>query len=668
MPVINPYFYALNPDILAYENAWVSYMRTGKRHVSVTRDIIWSSWEQCRKNGLEPMGYFMIHNIGEADLFRRIGRSQEIIDLTSPYLETVYESFSNPGVAVTFADQDGIVLKYEGDDEFERIRSSIGLGLGANMTATYVGTNSIDLAISLKEPVSVTGAEHYCEIFHNLASSSVPVSDYNGKLLGVLSIWCKHEYATPHLLSNLISSGKAIEKEMQVRKINERLIENNHQLGAILESVSDGVVYIQDSRITHINKEMLQLLGRKNADLLHKNIENAIITSPEIEQILTEKLRGGTVKATLYGEKKKYNCIVTKKDVLGSENNHIGQILIFREVEEINKLARTINKDVARWTFEDIVGTSDSIAEAIALAKRAAEHDSRIVIEGESGTGKEMFAQAIHNASDRRFYPFVAIDCGAIPAGLFESTLFGYVRGAFTGAKEQGDIGAFEEANKGTLFLDEVENLSIEMQIKLLRVLQEKAVTRVGSSIPIPVDVRIISATNANLQQLIQEGKFREDLFYRLNVVDIHIPPLRDRKKDISQLVDGYLNRSYQQSKRPSVERQAMEVMQAYDWPGNIRQLYNAIEHAGIMTTDQTIRMKDLPLEILQAVGHDQPEMEDTPFNSYGTMSLASMTKQYVLHVLKEEKNNISQAARVLGVSRATVYKMIQNQEEKHDG
>ena len=666
MKALNPYFYALNPEILAYENAWVNYMKTGERNAAVNRDMIWDSWERCRKKNVKALETFKVPNAGETEIFRRLSKNQEMISVVTPFIDTIFDEVKGPGFMVLFADCESIVLKCKCDEELAEISENIGLVVGSNLTEEFVGTNSIDLAVTLRKSNSVTGAEHYCELFHNLTSASAPIFDYSGKLKGVLSVWGKYEHATPHILSILISTAKAIENEMQIKKINEQLIENNNQLGAILDSVSDGVIYVKDNIITQVNDEMLQLLGKSSASLDKQNIENVIITSPEIKRILAKKSQTNHFKTTLYGGGKSYNCIVNKTTVLGSTGKETGQILIFKEVEEINKLAKSINKNVAKWEFKDIIGESVSLKAALSIAKKTAEHDSRIIIEGESGTGKEMFAQAIHNASERKNQPFVAVDCGAIPESLFESTLFGYEKGAFTGAKEKGDSGAFETANKGTLFLDEIENLPLEMQVKLLRALQEKAITKVGGKSPIPLDVRIIAATNANLQTLVNAGDFREDLFYRLNVVTIKTPPLRERKGDIPLLINNYLEKESIKNKRMSIDRQAIDILQNYDWPGNIRQLYNAIERAGIMSTGKTIRAKDLPMDILHATDSGLT-VDNDRYAEYEGCTLSEMMRKYILHVLVENNNNISKTARDLDITRVTVYKAIRREEEEQD-
>lgn len=679
MAIINPYFYALNPDILAYENAYVNYMKNGERNETIICDAVWESWERCSQSQLAPYSKSKIPQVLEAEVFGRMAKIQELMTIVTPFIDTIYEEVGGPGFFVGFADCDAVLLRCISDDEIQERCNEVGLVAGANLAEEMAGTNTVDLAVRLRKPISMTGAEHYREIFHDLTSAAAPLFDYSGNMLGVINIWGKHEHGTKHLLSILIASAKAIENDLQIKRINKQLIENNNQLTTILQSVSDGVVYVRDNIVTQTNDEMLQLLGRPRSKVENKNVESVIITSPEINAILRQRDKEHkNFRATLLGQKKSYNCVLSKRKVFGSNNKEIGQVLIFKEVEEINKLVKAINQHKAKYTFDDIIGNAAALRAAIDIAQKAAVHDSRIIIEGESGTGKEMFAQAIHNASARCNGSFVAIDCGAIPSSLFESTLFGYEKGAFTGAKDGGETGAFEVAHRGTLFLDEIENLPLEMQVKLLRTLQEKTITKVGSSTPISVDVRVIAATNADLLKLVHEGTFREDLFYRLNVVNINTPPLRARKSDIPQLVTHYLNVTYTKSKRPAIEKPAIDVLQRYDWPGNIRQLFNAIERACIMTNSAAIKAQDLPLEIIQASNgntgwrDDNASLECSSEDMGGSnavffceegMTLRKMTNWYILHSLDRNNHNISKTAKELGINRATVYSAINAEE-----
>jgi transcriptional regulator of acetoin/glycerol metabolism len=663
MSVLNPYFYALNPDILAYENAWVNYVKHRDRSDSVISNTVWESWERCREQGIDCLSDKKVELLYENDLIDKIAANRRASALINPFLQTIYEVVQGPGFMVTYSDKDAVILKCHCDDELLETAKRIRLVPGANMKEEKVGTNSIDLSIRTGKPVSVTGAEHYREIFHRLTSASVPIVDSYGELLGVLSVWGKQELTNPHMLGMITSSAKAIENELQIQTINEQLIENNSQLRAILKSVSDSIVYIRNNKITQINEEMLSLLGRKEPDVLNCNVDRVIITNPEIGKVLETGSNKESAKITLFANNKSYYCIVEKRSVFGSDKKEAGQMLIFKQVESITRLAKSVSMYVARYRFEDIIGKSEILKEAINIAMKSAEHDSRIIIEGESGTGKEMFAQAIHNAGARGHNPFVAIDCGAIPKELFETTLFGYLEGAFTGAKEGGRTGALELANKGTLFLDEIGNMPLDMQIKLLRVLQEGALMKVGGTKPIPIDVRVIAATNVSLNEIVEQGKFREDLYYRLNVVSIKTPPLRERREDIPLLVRHYLETTGVKNKKLIIETQATEMLQRYDWPGNIRQLFNAIERASIMTTGITIKVDDLPLEIIREADKTLDFGEVTPGNFYRDLekdlSLSDVMKKYVLFSLKKNNHNISRTARALGITRATIYKTI---------
>ncbi|NLE06198.1 MAG: sigma 54-interacting transcriptional regulator [Crenarchaeota archaeon] len=661
MTVLNPYFYTLNPDLIAYENAWLNYKKTGERNDTVIKDHVWESWQRCRAFNINPLSNEAIPKVANHDMFKKMSKNEDLIYIISPYIRTIFDAVKGSGFMVTFSDNDYTILKAIYDEVIEKRVEDINLTSGANMHEEYVGTNSIDLALQLKTPVSIFGAEHYREIFHNLASVSAPIINYAGNIVGVLSVWGRNEHATTLILGMLTSSAKAIENEMKIRKINEKLIENNNQLNSILQSVHNGVVYIKNNTIMQTNNVMLSLLGKKRINNLP--IEEVIMTLPEIKTIInTEQKKFDNKKITLISGNKRFNCLVNKRTIIGSHGEEVGEILIFVPIEEIKKLSKELSKHSAKYTFDDIIGNSPALNKAKSIAKKASKYDSTIIIEGESGTGKEMFAQSIHNMSGRRDYPFVAIDCGAIPNELFESTLFGYEKGAFTGANSTGSIGAFEAAQNGTLFLDEIGNMPIDMQVKLLRVMQEKAITKVGSTSLISIDVCVIVATNDNLQTLVERGVFREDLFYRLNVVYIKIPSLKERKSDIPMLVENYLINSCVRNRKISIENKAITVLQKHDWPGNIRQLFNTIERAEIMTSSNTIKVNDLPLEIVEHVRQGKKHgimtnLENTLFKE--KMSLKSFERTYVLHRLAQNNNNITKTAKELEVTRPTIYKII---------
>jgi len=299
--------------------------------------------------------------------------------------------------------------------------------------------------------------------------------------------------------------------------------------------------------------------------------------------------------------------------------------------------------------YDEIIGKSDAMQEIFELIPRVSQTDSTVLITGESGTGKELIAQAVHGNSPRCYMPFIAVNCGALPDALLESELFGYERGAFTGA-EHTKKGRFELADGGTLFLDEIGDISLKTQVDLLRVLQQKEFRRLGGEETIKVDVRILAATNRDLERAIKEKQFREDLYYRLNVIAIHVPPLRERKEDIPLLVDVFIRRNcLEMNKEPvKIASSALKLLMDYDWPGNVRELENVIERALVIGKAKEIVTEDLPFS---------RKVLETDFFS---KSLKIMEKMHIQRILDETKWNIAQAARELEIDRQTLYNKIE--------
>jgi DNA-binding NtrC family response regulator len=295
-----------------------------------------------------------------------------------------------------------------------------------------------------------------------------------------------------------------------------------------------------------------------------------------------------------------------------------------------------------------IIGRSQAMARVMDLVATVAETDASVVIRGESGTGKELIARAIHAASPRRFFPIVAVNCGAIPETLLESELFGHEKGAFTGAHYRRK-GKIELANGGTLFLDEIGEIPAKMQVDLLRVLESHRFSRLGGAQEIESDFRLVCATNRDLEALVREGRFREDLYYRIHVFSVEIPPLRERKEDVSALVEHFVEKfGRAMGKVPKeLSAEAAELLQSYDWPGNVRELENAIERAMVVGSTGRIRPEDLPLHVEQ----ERTRVRDR--------SLESLESEHIARVLREEAGNVSQAARVLGIDRGTLYNKI---------
>jgi transcriptional regulator with PAS, ATPase and Fis domain len=342
---------------------------------------------------------------------------------------------------------------------------------------------------------------------------------------------------------------------------------------------------------------------------------------------------------------------------------------MFKDVKDVGKLAselsfleskvklyeeELINLRSTRYTFDSIVGKSQAITSLKLEARRAASNNFPVLISGESGTGKELFAQAIHHASARKLYPFVRINCAAIPKDLLESELFGYEKGAFTGAGSNGKPGKFELAHKGTVFLDEVGDLPLEMQPKLLRAIEDYEFERVGGTKIIRTNLRVIAATNQNLEQMLADGRFRKDLFYRLNVIPLHIPPLRERRTDIIHIARWMLKQMAAEANIPEVklDKTAETALKHYEWPGNVRELSNVLERTMSALESNTIHLQDLPFYLYRN------SQKSAVKNRSSLKDLQARTEIETIHfALKESNNNKAKAARILGIHRTLLYK-----------
>ncbi|WP_460294546.1 sigma-54 interaction domain-containing protein [Clostridium sardiniense] len=440
-------------------------------------------------------------------------------------------------------------------------------------------------------------------------------------------------------------------------------------LNTVMDSVNEWVVVVdRDAKITMMSKAYKEFLGEYSPE--GKHVTEVIDNTKMHEIVKSGKSIIGDIQY-IRGNRMIAMRVPVKKDglIIGA----VGKVM-FKDISDYYSLGKQItklekeleyyknelgNERSAKYFFSDIIGDSEENTKVKEIAARAAKTSSNVLIIGESGTGKELLAHAIHNASYRRQGPFVKINCAAIPEELIESELFGYEEGAFTGAKKSGKKGKFELANNGTILLDEIGDMPLSSQVKLLRVLQEREIEKVGGNVVKEIDVRIISSTNKNLKKAIEEGQFREDLYYRLNVIRISVPPLRNRKKDIEPL-SNILKRKVADKLGIYVEgisKEAMERLKEYDWPGNIRELENAIERSiNMLDSDIYIQEKHLPEKLIQK---KSKYIRDTK-GKYLKDIVAEVEKEVISDCLKDVEWNKNKAAKILGISRVGLYKKIE--------
>ncbi len=506
---------------------------------------------------------------------------------------------------------------------------------------------------------------HYAGQCDVLAFMMQPIT-FNGHKIGTISLLALNEQQRRKLLNHLDKMQDFLNKlnnmiyiTFNEKKMEAKVISLMNQFKDVINSVNEGIVAINlQGSITNINRAAGELLGLEEK-LKQGHHINTLFQDFNLEQLII----GSNMSSEQYysreliysGPERKNLQLYYNVTLMYEEGRVSGAVISFKCRAEVEELANRILKANTKSSFSGIIGTSTEISNIKNKMQLVAATDSTILIRGETGTGKSIFARAIHEESSRYSNPFVAISCAAIPASLLESELFGYEEGAFTGARKGGKPGKFELAHSGTILLDEIGDMPLEFQVKLLNVIENKTIARIGGVSFRDIDVRIIAATNRDLERLIGEGKFREDLYYRINVIPFTLPALRERKDDILLLMHHFLDyySGHLNKKIVGFREDAREALLAYPWPGNVRELENAVEYAVNIEADSRITRSNLPEKILKYLcSNNASEAEDLDSLKYKAITAALLKYGHSTH-------GKERAASALGISRATLYRKL---------
>jgi len=661
--------YSLDSEI---HKAWDGFIKEGLIGEGTIRPEIAASWQRSR--GLDPFSKHR-HHLPNRILQAKLAEKVQLISLARPIMRAINEIEGHDYVVLS--DQEGYIVDVAGDAKYYDL-------LGQRFSEEDIGTNAIGTALIANMALEVRGSEHYCDCNHLSYGAAVPIHNIHEEVIGILAVYNVSDTLPMGVLPTLKLGVKVIENQINYKSELSEITHIYHNTcSSIIDFFHDGFLVVDaQENIININQSCLNMMGITDRESLIGEFLGNILADDRsvINNLLSNNPNEFVSKFSLKGAHELVPCSLVRRRITknpdGSQQTVLGFVLegVNAELDKQYVFTTTYGDDNSN--FNNLVGHSEKWNEIKKLSMRAARVSSSVLIEGESGTGKELVARAIHDESGLKG-PFIAINCGAIPKELLQSELFGYEDGSFTGARKGGGIGKLEMGDGGTVFLDEIGEMPFDMQVNLLRFLQDKMIIRIGSSIPRKVDVRIIAATNRKLKNEVQMGRFREDLYYRLNVINIDLPPLRDRKLDIPPITRFFIQTLCLNFKRDilSITDAAMNMLCAYDWPGNVRELRNVIENAIVFTEGNIVTEDILPSyfreEFLPKPAFIPNKKQFEPLiNDENIQGLtigearklnqrmtADMERDKILHLLDEFEGNVSQVARHMGISRNTIYR-----------
>lgn len=589
-------------------------------------------------------------------------RNLELLENSRIFIDYLMSFINETNYIIVLTDQQSRVIEIVGGEYIvKKSQRDLNFVKGAVLSVDCAGNTAINMAIREKKPIQFCGDEHENPTHRQLSCYAAPIM-FEEDVLGVICITEYNPTMRETLLGMVVASAKGIENQIKNHRKTQELKDQSKYQNVIVENIDEGVITLdKEGVVTYINEKGARILSLDKHDSIGKHIKDLVPFEPIVLKVF-ETGKGYTDKEYILENfaGQKMHLMKTATPIRDEAGNIIGVIDIFKEIKYVRKIVNKMVGAQANFTFDDLIGEDEKLKECIRIAKIAAKSSSTILIEGESGTGKEIFAHSIHNMSNRKDGPFVAINCAAIPKELIESELFGYSAGAFTGGVKGGRPGKFELANGGTVFLDEIGDMPIGTQAKLLRVLQDRKVVRLGGNTVFDVDIRVISATNKNLAEECRKNEFRWDIYYRLNVLTINIPPLRERVSDIKAITTYLIKKINKRlgTRVDGITEEAVAILERNEWKGNVRELENLLERSINICRGRKIDIEHLP-ELYTNKGKS---IEGDILEGEDFVTLEDMEKRMIGKALAQFGGNVSKTSRILDISRNTLY----NKMEKY--
>ena len=628
-----------------FYDVWHKFISTGS--LEIVPEKIRSSWKRCREMGIDPKKEITSVNIDQRLIQKRIDEQVDLHQILNSHYKNIEKYYDFIPIAILFSDEDGFLLSTSGHDKILKLLAMGTVEMGGSIQENALGTTAPGICLIEGRPATVIAEEHYSQTFHWASCIATPVFDQQNNLLGCLDFTSTvdHGEKIKPLIPLLLNIANSIQFEISLK---QRL-----QQFELFDSYFRSTFEYSDSILILVNRRgEIIYLNRKAQEFFR--IDPDVIRNVDVRKILGNEsriarlLKGSPVEKIAFPGHTGSNVYSVESipifNQMGLEN-----ACLFKLMKEKAPVVVAENlSNTACYDFKNIVGRSKQILDVIEQAKIVAGTQSNILIEGETGTGKELFAHAIHKASRFCSGPFVALNCAAIPHELIESELFGYERGAYTGARKEGNTGKLEQANGGTLFLDEIHTMDLSAQMKILRVIEDRQVTRIGGKSPVSVNIRVIAASTKKLEDEAARDNFLPALFFRLNVVRLYIPGLKERKEDIPLLVEHFIkemNEKFNSSIR-GIEPEAFEVLSQYSWPGNVRELKNYMECAFNFCSGDIITLDHFKNKIKhKSIGEAEKRQ-----------TIDDITKNLLIDSLNQF-GNAKEAANALGISVSTFYR-----------
>lgn len=606
-----------------YLHTWKKFVDEGVLDSNRINERISESWHRCKQANVNPhmnKGQKILSSIFFQDQKKK---SEIFLDIAIPQIQNMRKTIDELQMMALLIDPDGYVLSLSGNKQTLKRAKHINFVEGVKWTEAAVGTNAIGTALQIEEAIMISGTEHYSVASHSWSCAAAPIHNDDGKLIGVLDFSCPIEFSHPYMLGMVTSIAHAIERECSIR-VHQNELQLIHRFLDVIDSDEQVVICNHRDVIVSASKRVRERVCNwsrmKLEDLMHYGLKNKL----EVPVYSSDRMIG--------------KCIYVK------ENK---QEKFFSTSPFINGI-----------TFPGVIGTSDSFQHTLEEIKLVSPTDASVYVCGKTGVGKEYVARAIHENSPRKNGPFIAVNCGSLPKELMESELFGYAEGAFTGARRQGYKGKFEQADGGTIFLDEIGEVPPEMQVALLRVIQERTVTPIGSSKEVPVNIRIITATHKDLLRLVEEGKFRQDLYYRLHVYPLYVPSLIERKEDIPYFIKHFCE---QKNWNVVFPKSICNQFYQHTWPGNIRELLNVLERIYILSQGREICEKQISFLLQTMMGNQHQLALQAENKAENALNFREkIQRDSMVEALEKTNGNVSLAAKLLDVPRSTFYKRMQ--------